>query len=162
MNYPFKMTMTTVRYLTLFFVLSAFLFSCSNGEETRQGAATHTEIDSNLPLAEQIDLYIKQDRYDEALELLSSEDPDSPDTLDQLEKTHLNSGLHSMTTFDQTDMRTRMNKALHHFTEVLNLHPEKPVAREQIEQIRMIYATITDVEPEAEVMEGLREVGFIY
>src|SRR5690625_5888425 len=88
MNYPFKMTMTTVRYLTLFFVLSAFLFSCSNGEETRQGAATHTEIDSNLPLAEQIDLYIEQDRYDEALELLSSEDPDSPDTLVQRSEEH--------------------------------------------------------------------------
>src|SRR5690625_7995035 len=82
MNYPFRMTMTTVRYLTLFFVLSVFFFSCSNGEETRQGAATHTEIDSNLPLAEQIHLYIEQDRYDEALELLASEDPDSPDTLE--------------------------------------------------------------------------------
>src|SRR5690625_3711186 len=162
MNYPFKMTMTTVRYLTLFFVLSVFFFSCSNGEETRQGAATHTEIDSNLPLAEQIDLYIEQDRYDEALELLSSEDPDSPDTLVQLEKTHLNYGLHSMNTYDQTEMRTRMNKTLQHFTEVLKINPENQLAREQIEQIMMIYATIRDRKLEQEDLEGLRDVCFKY
>src|SRR5690625_4299985 len=162
MNYPFKMTMTTVRYLTLFFVLSAFLFSCSNGEETRQGAATHTEIDSNLPLAEQIDLYIEQDRYDEALELLSSEDPDSPDTLVQLEKTHLNYGLHSMNTSDQDKMTPQMNKAVKHESEGLKINSDSQVGREEIEQTMMIYATVPDREPEPEVLQGLREVGINY
>src|SRR5690625_5683923 len=47
MNYPFKMTMTTVRYLTLFFVLSDFFFSYSNAEEILQIAATITELDIN-------------------------------------------------------------------------------------------------------------------
>jgi hypothetical protein len=40
--------------------------------------------------------------------------------------------------------------------------PNNAVAREQIEQIMMIYGTIPDREPEPDVLEGLREVGFDY
>lgn len=159
MNSLYKMT---TRLLSFLLVLSAFMFSCSNQNENQQAAALQTEIDDNLPLADQIDQYIGQDRYDEALQILSSEDTSEPDILLQLEKTHLNYALHSMNTFDQTEMRTRMNTALFHFTEVLKINPENQVAIEQIQQIMMIYSTIPDREPEPDVLEGLRELGFDY
>lgn len=119
-------------------------------------------IDENLSLSEQIDLLIENNRYDTALSLLGNKDREDPEVLHQLEKTHLNYGLHSMNTFDQTEMRTRMNNALVQFTEVLRINPDNGVAREQIQQIMMIYDTIPNREPEPEVLEGLREVGFDY
>lgn len=159
MNFPYKMT---IRFLTILLVFSATLLSCSNQNENRQAAALQTEIDNNLPLAEQIDLYINQDRYDEALEILSTEDREEENIRLQLERTHLNYALHSMNTFDETEMRTRMNNALYHFTEVLKINPENQIAREQIQQIMMIYSTIPDREPEPDVLEGLRELGLDY
>ena len=159
MNSPYKMT---IRFLTILMVFSATLLSCSNQNESRQAAALQTEIDNNLPLAEQIDLYINQDRYDEALEILSTEDREEENIRLQLERTHLNYALHSMNTFDETEMRTRMNNALYHFTEVLKINPENQIAREQIQQIMMIYSTIPDREPEPDVLEGLRELGLDY
>lgn len=159
MNFPYNMI---VRSLTILLVFSAFIISCSNQNESGQADTLQTEIDNNLPLAEQIDQYINQDRYDEALEILSSEDPDDADIKVQLEKTHLNYALHSMNTFDETEMRTRMNNALFHFTEVLKINPENQIAREQIQQIMMIYSTIPDRSPEPEVLEGLRELGLDY
>lgn len=131
------------------------LISCSNSEH-------EIEIDDSLSLSEQIDRLIDQNRYEAALELLSEEDPQNPDTRFLLEKTHLNYGLHSMNTFDETEMRTRMNNALVQFTEVLKLNPENKMAREQIEQIMGIYETIPGRQPEPEVLEGLREVGYNY
>jgi len=136
-------------------LLLVTLISCSSDDGD-------VEIDPNLSLSEQIDLMIEQNRYEAALDLLEEEDPQNPDTRLLLEKTHLNYGLHSMNTFDQTEMRTRMNNALLQFTEVLKLNPENEVAREQIEQIMDIYSTIPDREPEPEVLEALREVGFDY
>ena len=53
-----------------------------------------------------------------------------------------------------------MNNALSQFTEVLRINPENSVAREQIQQILDIYATIPDRSPQEDVMEGLRDVGF--
>src|SRR6056297_3479724 len=134
-------------------LLLATLISCSNGEED-------IEIDPNLTLSEQIDQLIDQNRYEAALSLLREEDPQNPDTRFLLEKTHLNYGLHSMNTFDQTEMRTRMNNALSQFTEVLRINPDNSMAREYIQQILDIYATIPDRSPEEDVMEGLRDVGF--
>lgn len=159
MNSPYKMT---TRLLSFLLIISAVMFSCSNQSENQQAAALQAEIDENLPLAEQIDLYIGQDRYDEALHLLASEDSSDSEILLQLEKTHLNYALHSMNTFDETEMRTRMNNALFHFTEVLKINPENQMAIEQIQQIMMIYSTIPDREPEPDVLEGLRELGFDY
>lgn len=103
---------------------------------------------------------IEQNEYEAALELLSAEDQTDSEIQLLREKTHLNYGLHSMTTFDQTEMRTRMNNALSQFTEVLRINPENSVAREQIQQILDIYATIPDRSPQEDVMEGLRDVGF--
>ncbi len=136
-------------------LLLATLISCGNGEGD-------VEIDPNLTLSEQIDRMIDQNRYEAALDLLRDEDPQNPDTRFLLEKTHLNYGLHSMNTFDQTEMRTRMNNALLQFVEVLKLNPDNNIAREQIQQIMSIYSTIPDRQPEPEVLEALREVGFDY
>ena len=119
-------------------------------------------IDENLPLSDQIDLLIENDRYQTALDLLEGKDREDPDVRLQLEKTHLNYAFHSMNTFDETEMRTRMNNALVQFTEVLKLNPQNGVATEQIEQIMAIYETIPNRQPDPEVLEGLREVGFDY
>ena len=67
-----------------------------------------------------------------------------------------------MNTFDQTEMKTRMNRALSHFTEVLRINPENQVARTNINQILSIYKTIPDRDPEPDVLEGLSEVGIEY
>lgn len=142
----------TFKYIILLFTVSLLAISCSSPESEY--------VDMNLPLPERIDLLIEQNRYETALEILNSEDKDDPEIRKLLEKTHLNYGLHSMNTFDQTEMRTRMNNALTQFTEVLRLNPINAVAREQIEQILYIYETIPDREPEPEVLEGLRELGF--
>ncbi|MEX0639158.1 MAG: hypothetical protein WD094_01755, partial [Balneolaceae bacterium] len=77
----------------------------------------------------------------------------------QLEKTHLIYGLYNMQTFDEGEMRTRMNEALRQFTEVLRINPENEMARAQIDQILGVYSTIPNREPEEDVVEGLREVG---
>ena len=140
--------------LFLLTILSLFIASCGND--------TPDIVDEDMPLPQKIDRLIENNDYETALTLLSEEDREDPDIRLLLEKTHLNYGLHSMNTFDQTEMRTRMNNALTQFTEVLRLNPQNSVARTQIEQIMAIYSTIPNRQPEPEVLEGLREVGFDY
>lgn len=140
-----------LRHLIYLFVFFLALISC--GEET-------AEQNLDMPLEDRINLLIEENEYDAALEALSEQDMNDPDIAQLKEKVHLNYGLHSMNTFDQTEMRTRMNNALSQFTEVLRINPDNSVAREQIQQILDIYATIPDRSPEEDVMEGLRDVGF--
>ena len=139
------------RQIIYVFTLSLILISC--GEEA-------PEQNLDMSLEDRINLLIEQDEYETALETLSGEDISDPDIARLKEKTHLNYGLHSMNTFDQTEMRTRMNNALVQFTEVLRINPDNSVAREQAQQILDIYATIPDRSPEEDVMDGLRDVGF--
>ncbi|MFO7845753.1 MAG: hypothetical protein R6V27_04255 [Balneolaceae bacterium] len=141
------------RLLIVLAAASLLLTAC--GEESN-------EMDSDLPLDAQVDLLIEQNEYETALDVLAQEDSENEEVALLLEKTHLNYGLYSMNTFDETEMRTRMNNALLQFTEVLKINPNNSVARENIEQIMGIYATIPDRNPEEEVLEGLREVGFDY
>lgn len=119
-------------------------------------------VDENLSLPQKIDQLIENNEYETALSLLSEEDPEDPTVQQLLEKTHLNYGLNSMNTFDQTEMRTRMNQALFQFTEVLRINPENQVARTNINQILSIYQTMPERNPEEKVLEGLREVGIEY
>lgn len=140
-----------LRHLIYLFVFFLALISC--GEET-------AEQNLDMPLEDRINLLIEENEYNAALEALSEQDMNDPDIAQLKEKVHLNYGLHSMNTFDQTEMRTRMNNALSQFTEVLRINPDNSVAREQIQQILDIYATIPDRSPEEDVMEGLRDVGF--
>jgi hypothetical protein len=142
----------TKRSLFYTFVLSLLLISCGGEDAPEQNL--------DMSLEERVNLMIEQNEYEAALELLSAEDQTDSEIQLLREKTHLNYGLHSMTTFDQTEMRTRMNNALSQFTEVLRINPENSVAREQIQQILDIYATIPDRSPQEDVMEGLRDVGF--
>ncbi len=147
MNSLIKRTCTVIMLITL-------LTACGNsGQE---------HIDENLPLEQQVDRLIENNSYTTALNILAQYDRENPEIKVLLEKTHLNYGLHSMHTFDQTEMRTRMNNALVQFTEVLKLNPNNVVAREQIEQILMIYSTIPNREPDPDVIEALREVGVEY
>jgi hypothetical protein len=111
-------------------------------------------------LEEKIDYLIEQNMYGEALDELENEDIEDPGIRVLLEKTHLNYGLHNMNTFDETEMRTRMNDALRQFTEVLRINPQNEVAQNQIRQILQIYDTIPNRQPEDDVIAGLREVGF--
>lgn len=137
-------------------LITILLGACGSPDNGRDSDA----IDESLPLQEQIDLLIEMNEYETALTRLSGRDRTDPEIARLLEKTHLNYALHSMTTFDETEMRTRMNNALLHFTEVLRINPNNIVAREQIEQILSIYQTFPNREPDPEVMEGLREFGF--
>lgn len=146
------MQKTNYLVFTLITALLVFFTAC-NGEDT---------FDEDLPLDDQVNMLIDADDYETALTLLEDEDRSDPDIQLLLEKTHLNYGLHNMNTFDADEMRTRMNKALVQFTEVLHINPENTIAREQIEQILAVYDTIPNREPDEEVMEGLREVGFDY
>lgn len=129
------------------------LVSACGGEDT---------FDENLPIDEQVDMLIEADDYETALTLLEDEDRSDPEIRVLLEKTHLNYGMHSMSTFDADQMRTRMNNALTQFTEVLRLNPDNNVAREQIDQIMGVYATMPDRGPDEDVLEGLRDVGYDY
>lgn len=139
------------KFLSFFILLTAFI-ACGSPESDL--------IDENLSLDDQIDVLIEANEYEAALNRLSDEDRSDPEILRLYEKTHLNYALHSMNTFDQTEMRTRMNNALLQFTEVLRINPNNIVAREQIEQILTIYQTIPNRQPDPEVMSGLREFGF--
>lgn len=145
------------RYLTLtcIVLLAIFIQSCSSDE-------SQPSINEDLTISEQIDLLIDNNDYETALDILEEMDQTDPEIQTLREKTHLNYGLHSMSTFDEAEMRTRMNNALIQFTEVIRINPQNSVAREQIEQIMAIYATIPNRQPEPEVLEGLREVGFDY
>lgn len=134
--------------------LLLFAISCANNETA--------ELDPNISLYDQIELLIEQDEYESALSVLENEDREDPEVQRLLEKTHLNYGLNSMNTFDESEMRSRMNNALVQFTEVLRINPNNSVAREQIDQIMGVYATIPDRAPEDHVLEGLREVGMDY
>lgn len=145
------------RYLTFTFIvlLAIFIQSCSSDE-------SQPSINEDLTISEQIDLLIDNNDYETALDILEEMDQTDPEIQTLREKTHLNYGLHSMSTFDEAEMRTRMNNALIQFTEVIRINPQNSVAREQIEQIMAIYATIPNRQPEPEVLEGLRDVGFDY
>ena len=137
----------------LFFAI--FIQSCSSDD-------SQPAIDEDLTISEQIDLLIENNDYETALDVLDEMDQTDPEIQTLREKTHLNYGLYSMSTFNEAEMRTRMNNALTQFTEVIRINPNNSVAREQIEQIMGIYATIPNRQPEPEVLEGLREIGFDY
>lgn len=144
-----------MKYSLLSLLTFLFLFATCTNDET-------PDIDEDMSITDQVNLLIEEDEYESALNLLENEDPTNPEVSRLLEKTHLNYGLNSMNTFDQSEMRSRMNNALVQFTEVLRINPENNVAREQINQIMGVYATIPNREPEEEVLEGLREIGFDY
>ena len=157
------MTLKTYLMLTL---IALVVLSCGgnansgNSGGPDSGMADANDVATDLPIAQQIDALIDMDLYEDALERLEGQDMQDSQIRMLREKTHLNYGLHSMMTFDQTEMRTRMNRALRQFTIVLEINPQNRVAREQIDQILMIYGTMPDRSPDPDVLEGLRTVGY--
>ncbi|MEX0769639.1 MAG: hypothetical protein WD035_02845 [Balneolaceae bacterium] len=137
------------RTLFILFII-AFTVSCSEQEPEQNS------------VSEKIDFLIEDDRYQEALALLDEQGPEGPDIQRLKEKTHLNYGLYNMNTFDEGEMRTRMNEALRQFAEVLRINPDNEVARTRIDQIMGVYETMPDRGPEEDVLEDLKEVGFNY
>ncbi len=125
-------------------------------------ACGNDDLPESGTLNERIDRLIQNDRYQEALDILNSQNREEPDVLMLLEKTHLNYGLNSMSTFDANEMRTRMNNALIQFVEVLKINPENEVARNQINQILGVYDTMPNRGPEPDAIEALREIGIEY
>ena len=134
--------------LSIFLLFALLLSACGNSDP---------EFDN---LEEEIRYLINEDRYEEALNRLEPLDRDEPETARLLEMTYLNYGLHMMDTFDEQEMRTRMNEAMRHFTEVLRINPDNEMARNQIDQILDVYDTIPNRDPEPDVLDGLREVGY--
>jgi len=139
--------------LIIILAISFTLASCGNDAP---------QLDSDMTTEQQVNVLIEQDEYEAALDILSGEDASDPVISELLEKTHLNYGLHSMNTFDAEEMRTRMNNALVQFAEVLKINPQNEVAREQIDQIISVYATLPDRSPDEEALDALREVGYEY
>lgn len=145
-----------MKYSLIALLTFSVLFLACSADEPQQ------QLDADLTLEQQVDRLIEQDEYQAALNLLEDEDRTDPEVLQLLEKTHLNYGLNSMSTFDPDQMRTRMNNALVQFAEVLRINPDNRVAREQIDQIMSIYEMMPDRSPDEEVLEELRDVGFNY
>lgn len=142
------------KFLIISFLFIPFLILACGDDTPRDNP--------DMPVEQQVNILIEQNEYEAALDLLSDKDPNDPHIAELREKTHLNYGLHSMNTFDAEEMRTRMNNALMQFTEVLKINPGNAVAREQIEQIMDVYATMPDRSPDEDVIEGLRDVGYEY
>jgi len=135
------------RIVVSIFLLSIVL-SCSSSQPEFENLEAH------------IDYLIEENRYEEALNLIHSENPDTPERDHLLEKTYLNYGLYNMSTFDAAEMRTRMNDALRQFVEVLRINPGNQMARSQIDQILQVYETIPARQPEDDVLDALREIGY--
>jgi len=138
-----------ISFISAVFLASAFLTVACGEPGNRQPEN----------LSDRIDMLIGENRYEEALDLLKSEDTDNQEIQLLLEKTHLNYGLNSMSTFDAGQMRTRMNNALIQFAEVLKINPENEVARNQISQILGVYDTMPNRGPDPEAVEALSEAG---
>lgn len=137
-----------MRQLLKWMLVIAFFCSCSTQEQK------HENLD------EKINYLIEDNRYEVALDLLKDENAEDPEIRRLMEKTHLNYGLYNMNTFDEGEMRTRMNEALRQFAEVLRINMNNEVAKARITQILQIYDTIPDRQPEEDVIENLREVGY--
>jgi FPC/CPF motif-containing protein YcgG len=139
-----------MRYLLL--LLSTALFvACSN--------------DTPEDLEKQVEQFISEDNYTDALSLLNDADPANTeaDIPELKEKAHLNYGLYlEYRGPEDSSMRDRMTSALEQYIEVLNINPQNEKARAEIKQIMGIYDTMPDKSPGEEILSDLRELGFDY
>ncbi|MDZ7772609.1 MAG: hypothetical protein U5K31_07710 [Balneolaceae bacterium] len=114
---------------------------------------------------QQVNQYIAEDQYEQALELLGRTDSTETDAdLSTLrEKTHLNYGIYlEYRGPEEQSMRDRMTTALEQFIEVLRINPANQKAISEVEQIMGIYDTMPDRGPGEEILSDLRELGFDY
>lgn len=120
---------------------------------------------SSQNLSQQVDDYIAEDRYEEALELIENTNPGETkaDLSELREKTHLNYGIYlEYRGPEDSSMRDRMTAALEQYIEVLNINTNNEKARSEIQQIMSIYQTMPDRSPGEKIMKDLRALGFDY
>ncbi len=111
-------------------------------------------------IAESVDSMISEDRYVEALTLLEAQE-ESAEVLKLKETVHLNYGLFlEYRDSNTTNMRDKMTSALMQYVEVLKINKDNEKAISEIEQILGIYSTFPDRQPNEDVMNELRELGF--
>lgn len=152
------------RFIPLLFIPLAITFTaCSSGSD-QTGQITESAQPVTIPAdatpMERVDLWINANEYESALAWLAEQDQQDSTIRFLLEKTWLNYGLHNMSTFDVSNMRTQMNNALRCFAEVLEVNPQNQMAIDQIRQILGVYRTMPDRGPEADVVERLQGLGF--
>lgn len=144
-------------------LLFLFLVSCSNtGDQTNQPESAEskkndtTELYADLPVDEAIGKAIENDDYEQALQLLR-ENEQIPQHKKLLEKTHLNYGLY-MEYRGEGDMRSRMTGALRQFIKTLQVNPDNPKARAEIDQIMGVYQTIPNKNPPQGILDTLQQM----
>lgn len=120
---------------------------------------------STQDVEQQVNQYIAEDRYEQALELLGRTDSTQTEAdLSTLrEKTHLNYGIYlEYRGPEDSSMRDRMTSALEQYIEVLRINPTNQKAISEVEQIMGIYGTMPERGPGEEILSDLRELGFDY
>lgn len=141
--------------LFILFTLLTFI-ACSQSE--KQGNSSTT---SSRSIAEQVDAMLDNRAYSDALELLAGQE-ESSEILKLKEKVHLNYGL--FLEYDNTNteisMRDKMTGAMYQYIEVLKINPDNEKAVSEVEQILGIYSTFPNRQPDPEVVEELRKLGF--
>lgn len=116
-------------------------------------------------IGEQVDQYIAEDRYEQALALIEQVDSTETDAdLERLrEKTHLNYGIWlEYRGPEGSTMRDRMTSALEQYIAVLRINPVNGKAIEEIDQIMGVYSTMPGRTPDEEILSDLRDLGFDY
>ncbi len=136
-----------MKKLTFLFLLAGFL-ACGQQQSTPEP--------KNLD--EQVTAFIQADQYEDALALLEQQE-ETEEVLRLREKTHLNYGQFLVYRSEQ-EMRLRMNEGMRQYIAVLKLNPENEKAVSEIQQILGVYSTFPNREPEPDVVEDLRELGF--
>lgn len=140
----------------LLLVLSVGFLACSQNKTPEAKSAEPTSLQV------QIDTFIKDDQYTEALTLLSTKE-ETAEVLKLKEIVHLNYGLFlEYRDSNITNMRDKMNSALLQYVEVLKLNVANQKAISEIDQIMGIYSTMSDRTPDEDVMKELKALGFNY
>lgn len=153
---------TALMTLLSVFLLATGCAGSEQGSPDASAAETRT-VPSDATASQRVDAWIDADAYDEALEWLESAEAASIPAAERsmlLEKTWLNYGLYSMSTFEPGEMRTRMNDALRCFAKVIEINPGNRMADQQINQILSVYRTMPGRGPEPDVEQTLRALGY--
>jgi len=153
--------------LGVLIILTAMLtIGCSSStDQPETSAAQQTEqIAADFPdeiTAKTAETFINQsvenDKYEQSIAFLERYS-DLPNYKTLKEKVHLNYGLF----YEYRgggDMRSRMTQALRQFITTLQVNPDNPKARAEIEQIMGVYATFPNRTPPGGIVDTLRAMG---
>src|SRR5690554_1424863 len=140
----------------LLLLLSVSFLACSQNKTPKAPSTEPTDLQI------EVDAFIKDDKYEEALTLLSTKE-ETAETLKLKEIVHLNYGLFlEYRDSNITNMRDKMNSALKQYVEVLKLNVQNQKAITEIDQIMGIYSTFPNRTPDEDVMKELKALGFNY